>query len=299
MVRVAAAFLIAIVAASGGGADDGPRGLIAFSAITNGPGYQQIYVADLGTGTVTQLTHGADGGYDPSWSPDGAHIAFEWPSTGPCHSPACSRIFIVDADGANRHPFTPGNVRAENAAWSPTGDRIAYSQWRGGYRASIYTRTLDGTVVRVTHGKDVFDSFPVWSPDGTRIVFSREDGVQSGNYVVNADGSGLRRLDGNPATFLQSWSPDGRLLVGSRTWGRYNNRRMTVVVAADGSHERRLLGGGGGPVWSPDGMFVAFVPDEQDLRNGTIGVIRADGTGRKRLVGGSFSQPAHLDWLRR
>ena len=63
---------------------------IVFNAITNGPGYEELFVADLDSGRVRQLTH--SGGYNPSWSPEGSQVAFDWPSNGPCGSPACSRI---------------------------------------------------------------------------------------------------------------------------------------------------------------------------------------------------------------
>lgn len=289
--------LAAALAGSTAASAGRPSGRIVFSAITNGPGYQQVYVADLDSGRVRQLTHGDAGGYNPSWSPDGRQIAFEWPSKGPCGSPACSRIWLIAADGSRRRPFTPPQLRCEFAAWSPTGDRIAYQQWGRGFQASIYTRTMAGDVRRLTHAPGAFDTNPVWSPDGRRIVFSREAGASPGNYVMNQDGSHLHRL-GYDGGSIESWSPDGTRLTASRTWGPYNNKNLFVVLEADGTGERRLVSDGGGPVWSPDGAFIAFVPDDQHLDRGAIAVIRPDGSGRRRLVTGPFSQPAHLDWLR-
>ena len=58
-------------------------------------------VIDLDSGRVRQLTRGEAGGYDPSWSPDGSQIAFEWVTEGPCNSPSCSQISLIDADGSN------------------------------------------------------------------------------------------------------------------------------------------------------------------------------------------------------
>lgn len=299
-VVIVLAIAVGLVIAVGGSASASgrqPSGLIVFDAITNGPGYEQLYVADLGSGQVRQLTK--TGGYNPSWSPDGSHIAFEYPSEGPCGSPACSRILIVAADGLGRHPFTPPGLRCEAPAWSPRGDLIAYVQWGNGEDASIYTRSMAGKVHRLTHAKNAFDSDPVWSSDGTRIVFAREVRNAYVNYVMDADGTHLHRLGGNPNTTISSWSPDGRLLTGSRVWGRYNNQNLTVVLNADGTGERRLLSDGGDPVWSPDGKLIAFVPDNPDLVHGSVAVIGADGKGRHRLFPGRFSQPYNLDWLRR
>ena len=77
---------------------------------------------------------------------------------------------------------------------------------------------------------------PAWSPDGRRIAF-RSIGigrVNSDLYVVNADGSGLRRLTRNAAKLRWfAWSPDGRTIAFLRNGEVY-------IVKADGSGERRL-----------------------------------------------------------
>ena len=282
-----------------------PSGLIVFTAdpTNDGPWYSQLLVADLETGRVRQLTHKAAGGYNPSWSPDGSQVAFDWVSDGPCNSPACSRIFLINADGTRRRAFTPRKLRCEQAAWSPAGDRIAYVQWRRSAetdnRSSIWIRSVDGTKARRLTFAKAFDSAPVWSPDGTKIVFSRDaKGSAYGNYVINADGTGLRRLRGNRYTHITSWSSDGKRLTGTRSYGRFNNRFLSVVLKSDGSGERLLLRGGLGPVWSPENQFLAFVPEYEDIARGWVSVVRPDGTGRRRLFSGRFTQPAHLDWLR-
>ncbi len=76
-----------------------------------------------------------------------------------------------------------------------------------------------------------------WSPDGRRIAFDAHDVI----YVVNADGSGLRRLAQN-ATF-DSWSPDGRKLIIGRLNGLW-------VMNADGSGQRNLTGDGWAATWA-------------------------------------------------
>ena len=79
---------------------------------------------------------------------------------------------------------------------------------------------------------------PVWSPDGRRIAFlSRRDGNKA-LYVMNADGSGQRRLTrdaSNSAT--PAWSPDGRKLAFESV---RNGTTGVYVVNADGGGQRRL-----------------------------------------------------------
>jgi len=60
-----------------------------------------------------------------------------------------------------------------------------------------------GSALTGCGGGNTYNSEPTWSPDGSKIAFVRKDGI----YVMNADGSGQRRLTdagGGPA-----WSPDG------------------------------------------------------------------------------------------
>ena len=89
-------------------------------------------------------------------------------------------------------------------------------------------------------------SNPVWSPDGRRIAFRRLNWPplpSAGNsdlyvadlYVVNADGSGLRRLTRHAENVPRSfaWSPDGRTIA-------FLHNREVYIVKADGSDERRL-----------------------------------------------------------
>ena len=301
-VGVALALTAVIGLGLGGQAPSNPRptGLIVFDAGS----YRHLFVADLDRRAVRRVTRGK-GGYNPSWAPDGRTIAFDWATDGPCGSPACSRIFLINAGGTRRRPFTPRNLRCESAAWSPTGDRIAYVQWRPSreetIRSSIWIRTLDGSPARrVTFMNAAFDSGPVWSPDGRRIIFSRDvEGPAAGNYMVNVDGTGLRRLRGNHRAWFSSWSSDGRRLLGGRVYGRWNNEFLIVVANADGSRERVLLRNALGGVWSPDDRFVAFLPENEDISRGAVMVARADGKGRRTLFSGRFTQPSHLDWIAR
>ena len=106
-------------------------------------------------------------------------------------------------------------------------------------------------------------------------------------YVVNADGTGLRRLTTNPgADFDPSWSPDGsRIAFRSERSGDPE----IWVMNADGTKQRRLTAGLS-PAWSPDGSRIAYAspgdllcPPGRGLRCSGLSLMHADGSGQHRL----------------
>ena len=108
----------------------------------------------------------------------------------------------------------------------------------------------------------VQEGFPCWSPDGTRIVFSRTprdpDSPLMGLWLISPVGGEARQLT-RVIGEHPDWSPDGRYIVFD---GDYGN--CIQVIAADGGQPLRILPpavtviSGGNPKWSPDGTMIAF-----------------------------------------
>lgn len=94
-------------------------------------------------------------------------------------------------------------------------------------------------------------------------------------YVMNGDGTNLRRLTNDPASDqLPTWSPDGSLIAWSRN-------RDIYVMAWDGSGQTLLAEEAGFPSWSPDGEMIAFASE------GDVFTMRADGSDIEKLTGDS------------
>jgi Tol biopolymer transport system component len=126
-----------------------------------------------------------------------------------------------------------------------------------------------------------------WSPDGTRVAFVRSftnvssssrEPVPSEVYLVNADGSGMRRLSkrildaGSPR-----WSPDGKTIAIAANGGA-----GIRVVGSDGRHDRALtpkVTGWTDPSWSPDGRSVVFTRN-RIAKHGIRGAVYAVPVGR-------------------
>ena len=116
-------------------------------------------------------------------------------------------------------------------------------------------------------------------------------------YVINADGSGQRRLTngGVPGCGQEwgaAWSPDGRNIafVGNPMFPPpagtpYTYDSTIYVMNADGSAQRGLTGTAGfedSPAWSPDGRKIAFLRLRQSMSE--LYVVNADGSGELRLI---------------
>jgi Tol biopolymer transport system component len=132
---------------------------------------------------------------------------------------------------------------------------------------------------------------PVPSPDGSRIAFVVADYSQATGdiYVVNLDGTGLRRLtDDSELDDSPAWSPDGSRIV-FRSYRSGLDGELWIMDAADGGGLRNLTPQRGSavidhrrPAWSPDGDRIAFA----STAGGTwdIWTMRADGSDWRRLT---------------
>jgi Tol biopolymer transport system component len=211
--------------------------------------------------------------------------------------------------------------------------QIAFTRYeqgdRGGHptRGSIYTIGVDGKGERrVTHAPaGVSDEQPDWSPDGSRIVFTREfDDKPYEVWSVRPDGSDLRQIDpgcppGIPSSQIceeigPAWSPNGKRIAFGNAFGKLKTVRgeewievlAIAVMDADGSNRRQLTqlrrptsSEDHDPVWSPDGARIAFMRWNSTASppNGkAIFVVDADGSGLRRVTPWELDAGDHPDW---
>lgn len=161
---------------------------------------------------------------------------------------------------------------------SPDGRLVAFTS--GG---ELWIRDLArGTVGRLTFDRRDAAS-PLWSPDGSKIVFAAgpDKGITSLQVVsVNGSGSPQLLLTKPQAVVPEDWSRDGRFLVFTQ---RDQEGKETVsMLPMEGDRKPTpLLQGANGARLSPDGRWLAYVSQE---------------TGRKEVYIQSFP-PGNGKWM--
>ena len=160
-----------------------------------------------------------------------------------------------------------GGAAARAPARGPRGTLVFVSDRSGTFQ--IYSIRADGSRLgQLTRGKAT-DEAPLFSPDGRRIVFLRN---QSQLWVMNADGSGQRKLASSGAA--PAWSPDSRRIA-------YVADSKLVVARVGGRRRVVVRRGSSSPYWSPDGGLIAFSRELGDRYD--LAVVRADGRGLRTV----------------
>ncbi len=270
---------------------------IAF--VSTRDGNPEIYVMDADGNNQIRLTNHPEEDSSPSWSPDGARIAFVSNRNGGNY-----QIYVMDTNGKNMRRLTDG-AYDWRPAWSLDGQWIAFHSKRDEERAKIYLVTPDGSNLRKLAGDILsWDMEAAWSPDSQRIAFvsSRENW---GNeiYVMNADGTNQKRLTHNMVTERQpAWSPDGSKIVFSLS---LDEDTTIAMINADGTNQRNLteevLNGvweaNSSPAWSPDGRTIAYVSSIPGRDAAAIHLMTVDGERLKRLSKWQNGEDYQPDWF--
>jgi TolB protein len=208
--------------------------------------------------------------------------------------------------------FPAGEGPVWQPAWSPNGEEIAFE--RGTVDGPpqrtrrIYVVKADGSeeVPRILTGTSHDSNHPTWSPDGSRIAFSRSK-TNSNDYdicTMTPEGKEIKVLTkgGEPA-----WSPGGKSIayfsVAKAVKGNENPTDISVIALPNGKPQKLTSTPRDDlePAWSPDGKRILFV-EHRHVNPGLPGqgtdlyAMDADGSNRVRLTFDTTRRFWSPDW---
>ncbi len=187
---------------------------------SNSAGSDNVYILDLETEVITQLTafYELTKIKHLSWSPDGLYLAFL----------RAGQIWIMNNDGKDMKKLTTDELKCkENFAWSPGGTKIAFTGTENVWIGDIYSSEL-----RKMSFDDAKTGLLDWSQDN-RIAF-----ILDGITIMNADGS--EEIKVLSAAQHPVWINNGELLSFVLPLEEKDNKSQLWVMDCSGQNKKKI-----------------------------------------------------------
>ncbi|KAJ5776924.1 tat pathway signal sequence domain-containing protein [Penicillium odoratum] len=202
-----------------------------YNDVTTALNSYSIY-SNSNTTEVEYLTEGEAGAFQPTWNPDGTELLVGFGGWFADRTILPAAIIHAYANGTSFSTLTHNtSINSGFPSWSPDGSAYVYREWNmdtGAPEGLKIHNFTTGETHSLTKG---WDNTPGWSPDGERIVFTRNNNwtISYGSrwyedrfdiYTIRPDGSELTRVTDSLSNDAHAvWSHDGRIMWSTGMYG--------------------------------------------------------------------------------
>ncbi len=235
-----------------------------------------VNIATPGSNTARVVYHDPQRNVlGPTWAPNGKRIIFAVGMFNAFYngfnslfldqsqrSEGGAQIAVINPDGSGFQEVTTGPNNSAFPSMAPDGKRFVYRTFGPAGDGLKIMNSETGAATMLTRG---YDNFPLWSPRGDLIMFTRLAESDYDIYTIRPDGGGLKKLTsshGNDAH--QAWSPDGEQIVFASSRMGFEDETIYTdapqpygelfVMKSDGTNVRQLTDNqweDGTPAWQP------------------------------------------------
>lgn len=249
--------------------------------VSNRNGNLDIYIMDMETDSVRQLTNSALTEYGLVWAPDGKKLYYT------TYNKNVRQIFTIDMDGKNSRAITSDTGYYSLVDVSPDGQLVLVNSNITHAAGELFLMNSDGKLVAQITNNTLFEAGASFSPDGNEIAVSIQiipgtDDNHAGRaaiFLYGLDGKPKRQLTAS-AGFdgLPDFSPDGMKIAYHSC---YKERCSIFIINLDGTGEENLSKSDldcRWPRWSPDQQWIYYTRTE----NGNTDIWRMSPDGKTK-----------------